>query len=97
MRYQIQQTRTFVHWLDSLRDLKAVTAIYRRLERAEQGNLGDSKSLGNGISELRIDIGAGYRLYYTRRGTEIIILLAGGDKTTQSADIKQAIKLAREV
>jgi len=77
--------------------LTTTIAIARRIERAENGLLGDVKSVGDGVSEMRVDIGAGYRVYFTLRGSELIILLAGGDKSTQQADIKRAIKLAKEV
>jgi len=71
-------------------------AIARRIERAENGNLGDVKSVGDGVSEMRIDVGAGYRVYYTLREKIMVILLAGGTKSTQQADIKKAITLAKE-
>jgi len=71
-------------------------AIARRIERAENGNLGDVKPVGTGVSEMRIDIGAGYRVYYTLREKIMVILLAGGTKSTQQADIKKAITLAKE-
>lgn len=80
-----------------MRDLRAKIAIARRIERASMGNLGDFKTLGGGISEMRIDVGVGYRVYFTLRGREIIILLAGGDKSSQDADIRRAKKLAKEV
>jgi putative addiction module killer protein len=97
MKYIIQQTESFAKWLTGLRDLNAKLAIARRIDRAQHGNLGDSKSVGNGVSEMRIDLGSGYRVYFTIRGGEMIILLAGGDKSTQQADIQKAIKLANEV
>lgn len=95
--YEIQQTRLFVEWRDGLRDLRARIAIGRRLDRVQAGLLGDHKSLGDGVSELRVNVGPGYRLYYTRRKRVVIVLLCGGDKRTQSADIKRARKMAREV
>ncbi|MEI6746177.1 MAG: type II toxin-antitoxin system RelE/ParE family toxin [Methylococcaceae bacterium] len=97
MSYAIEQTTSFSQWHKTLRDLRAKIAIARRIERAENGNLGDVKSVGDGISEMRIDVGAGYRIYFTLRGNELVILLAGGDKSTQQADIKRAIKLAKEI
>ena len=79
-----------------MKDQKAKIAIARRIERAEHGNLGDAKTVGNGISEMRIDTGAGYRVYFTMRQKVIVILLAGGTKNTQQADIKKAMELAKE-
>jgi putative addiction module killer protein len=97
MNYLIEKTESFAKCYTNLRDLKAKAAIFRRIERAENGNLGDIKSVGGNVSEMRIDIGAGYRLYFTLRGVELVILLAGGDKSTQQADIDRAIKLVKEV
>jgi putative addiction module killer protein len=96
MSYIIQQTELFERWHECVKDQKAKIAIARRIERAEHGNLGDAKTLGNGISEMRIDTGAGYRIYFTIRQKVIVILLAGGAKSTQQADIKKAIELAKE-
>ena len=97
MNYHIQQTESFSKWLVNLRDQRAKTAIYRRIDRAEAGNLGDVKNLGNSISEMRVDVGVGYRVYFNLRGGSIVILLAGGDKSTQQTDIQRAIQLAKEV
>ncbi|MGB4497249.1 MAG: type II toxin-antitoxin system RelE/ParE family toxin [Methylococcaceae bacterium] len=97
MNYLIEKTESFAKWYTNLRDIKAKAAIFRRIDRAENGNLGDIKSVGCGVSEMRIDVGAGYRVYFTLRGGELVILLAGGDKSTQQADIDRAIKLAKEV
>ncbi|WP_045494637.1 type II toxin-antitoxin system RelE/ParE family toxin [Pseudomonas sp. StFLB209] len=97
MTYEIRQTRSFAHWHASLRDLGARIAVARRIERAAAGNLGDVKSVGEGISELRVHVGAGYRVYFTTRNQTLIVLLIGGSKSTQSADIKQAKALAKEV
>lgn len=97
MLYVVQQTEEFRAWHGSLRDLKARIAIARRLERAAAGNLGDAKAVGEGVSEMRIDVGAGYRAYFTMRGNTLIVLLCGGDKKTQRRDIKHAVKLAKEV
>ena len=96
MLYIIQQTESFEIWHDSVKDLRAKIAIARRIERAENGNLGDVKSVGDGVSEMRIDVGAGYRVYYTLREKIMVILLAGVTKSTQQADIKKAITLAKE-
>ncbi|MDD5052992.1 MAG: type II toxin-antitoxin system RelE/ParE family toxin [Sulfuricurvum sp.] len=95
--YTIQQTHKFSQWLTKLKDMRARIAIARRLERAQCGNLGDVKSVGERVYEMRIDMGAGYRLYYTMRGNELIILLVGGDKSTQQRDIYKAIEMAKEI
>lgn len=97
MPYVVQQTEEFREWHHGLRDLKAHIAIARRLERAAAGLLGDTKSVGEGVSEMRINVGAGYRAYFTMRGNTIVVLLCGGDKKTQQRDIKRAAKLAKEV
>lgn len=97
MTYLIQQTKSFAEWHVALRDMRAKIAIARRIERASAGNLGDVKPVGEGVSEMRIDVGAGYRVYFITRDRTIIILLVGGDKSTQPADIKQAKTLAKEV
>lgn len=96
MLYIVEQTELFEKWHESVKDQKAKIAIARRIERVEHGNLGDAKTLGNGISEMRIDIGAGYRVYFTVREKFIVILLAGGTKSSQQSDIKKAIELAKE-
>lgn len=97
MTYIIQQTKSFAQWHSAVRDLRAKVAIARRIDRASTGNLGDVKPVGEGVSEMRIDVGAGYRVYFITRDRTIIILLVGGDKSTQPADIKQAKTLAKEV
>lgn len=79
-----------------LRDLVAKVAIDRRIEQAENGNLGKTRSVGSGVSEMKIELGPGYRVYFTVRGREVILLLAGGDKSTQRADIRRAHALAKE-
>jgi len=79
-----------------MKDLRAKVAIARRIERAENGNLGDVKPVGAGVSEMRIDMGAGYRVYFTMREKIMVILLAGGTKSSQQTDIKKAIELAKE-
>ncbi len=97
MTYIIQQTKAFSQWHSAVRDLRAKVAIARRIDRASTGNLGDTKTVGGGVSEMRVDVGAGYRLYFTMRGGVIIVLLVGGDKSTQAADIRQAKIMAKEV
>ena len=94
---QIRQTETFSRWLDELADVRARARIQVRIERLAGGNPGDVKPVGERVSELRIDYGPGYRVYFTRRGTELLILLAGGSKRSQAADIKTALRLARNL
>lgn len=97
MKYIVKQTGAFAQWRSGLTDLKTVTAIRRRMERAQAGNLGDVKAVGGGVPEMRIDVGAGYRVYFTIRNRQMLFLLAGGDKSTQTTDIRNAIDLAKEV
>lgn len=94
---EVRETTTYADWLGSLRDLRARTRIDIRIRRLSLGNPGDVKPVGEGVSELRIDYGPGYRVYFTRRGSAVIILLAGGDKRSQDRDIAAAIRLARTV
>ncbi|MDP2914800.1 MAG: type II toxin-antitoxin system RelE/ParE family toxin [Candidatus Aminicenantes bacterium] len=94
---EIRKTEVFAKWIDGLRDIQGRSRILVRIERLVAGNPGDVKPVGEGVSELRIDRGPGYRLYYTIRGREVIILLAGGDKRTQARDIKTALRLARNL
>ena len=94
---EIRKTDTFAKWIDSLRDIRARARILVRIERLSLGNPGDVKAVGEGVSELRIDYGPGYRVYYKKIGQTIIILLAGGDKRTQAKDIKTALRLARNL
>ncbi len=93
----VQSTQTFQKWFDGLRDSMAQKRILVRIGRLERGNFGDAKSVGDGVSELRMDHGPGYRLYFTRRGQEIVLLLCGGDKSSQARDIALAQKLATEL
>jgi len=92
---EIRKTKVFVKWLDSLRDLQARTRVLVRIERLVAGNPGDVKPVGEGVSELRINYGPGYRVYYKQQGQTIIVLLAGGDKRTQTKDIQIALQLAQ--
>ena len=94
---QIVQTAAFSAWLGKLADIAATARIVARLRRLELGNPGDVKSVGGGVSEMRIDYGPGYRVYFVRRGKTLIILLCGGDKRTQDKDIKAAQRMAKEV
>jgi putative addiction module killer protein len=91
---EVRQTQEFSTWLHRLRDANAVARIVARIRRMEQGNPGDTRSVGEGILEMRIDYGPGYRLYYLHRGGQTVILLCGGDKRTQRQDIKRAQMLA---
>ena len=93
---EIIQSETFKDWFDHLKDRKAKARISARIRRASLGNLGDMKPLREGLLEMRIDYGPGYRLYCIRKGPIIIVLLSGGDKGSQSADIEKAITLAKE-
>ena len=94
---EIRETKVFAKWIDGLRDVRARARILVRIERLAGGNPGDVKPVGGGVSELRIDCGPGYRVYYVQRGQEVIILLAGGDKRTQSRNIQTAIRLAQDL
>lgn len=93
----IRQTDVFRSWLRELRDRRAAARIAIRIDRLALGNAGDVRSVGAGICEMRIDYGPGYRVYYVRRGADFIVLLCGGDKSSQNADITRAMKLASEV
>ncbi|MGD9638730.1 MAG: type II toxin-antitoxin system RelE/ParE family toxin [Alphaproteobacteria bacterium] len=94
---QIEQTEVFAKWYAKLKNKEARARINVRIRRVSLGNFGDFKSVGSGVSELKIDYGAGYRIYFTKKGEEIVILLAGGDKRTQEKDILKAIKLAENL
>jgi putative addiction module killer protein len=94
---EVRRTEQFSGWLRKLRDPQARARIVVRIQRMEEGNLGDVKSVREGVSELRINYGPGYRLYLVRRGETVIILLCGGDKSTQQQDIRTALMLAKEV
>lgn len=94
---EIRKTEYFAEWLDGMRDLQARARVLARIERLAQGNAGDVQPVGEGVSELRIHHGPGYRVYFKQRGRELIVLLAGGDKSTQARDIKTALRLAREI
>jgi putative addiction module killer protein len=94
---EIRKTENFAKWLDGLNDIRARARILVRIERLAAGNPGDVKPVGEGVSELRIDYGPSYRVYYKKQGRTVIILLAGGDKRTQSKDIKTALSLAKNL
>lgn len=95
MTTSVRQTTRFFEWFEHLRDLHAKDRIVARIRRLSLGNPGDAKPLGDGVSKLRLDFGPGYRIYFARHGQELLILLCGGDKSTQSRDIAQAKALAR--
>lgn len=90
-------TPEFEQWLEELRDAKGKARILSRLDSSALGNFGDCKPVGEGVTEMRIHVGPGYRVYFTRRGTFIYVLLIGGDKSTQKRDIKRAHQIAREL
>jgi len=94
---EIRKTGVFVKWLDGLPDTQARSRVLVRIERLTTGNPGDVKPVGEGVSELRIDYGPGYRVYFVKQGQTVIVLLAGGDKSTQATDIRTAIRLARNL
>lgn len=94
---RVLKTNVFAAWLDGLKDLRARARVQVRIERLIGGNPGDVEPVGEGVSELRIHYGPGYRVYFKKQGDELVILLAGGVKGTQSSDIKTALRLAREL
>ena len=94
---EIRKTREFARWIDGLPDLRARARILVRIERLASGNPGDVRPVGEGVSELRIDDGPGYRVYYKKIGAKLVILLAGGDKGTQKKDIGLSLRLARNL
>ena len=91
---EVVQSATFRGWLRGLRDRRALARIGARIDQVAEGNLGDTRSVGDGVREMRIHYGPGYRLYYIRRGATVIVLLCGGDKDTQRRDIRLAKRLA---
>lgn len=93
----VRKTSVYDNWFDALRDTRAKARINARVYRLQNGNPGDVKPVGEGISELRINYGPGYRVYYVQRGEVVVILLCGGDKSTQAADIKRAKEIASEI
>jgi putative addiction module killer protein len=94
---EIRKTYTFAKWIDELQDIRARARILVRIERLAAGNPGDVKPVGEGVSEMRIDYGPGYRVYFKKIGQKVVILLAGGDKSSQSRDIKTALRLSRNI
>ena len=94
---EVRQTDNYAEWFESLRDRQPRARINTRIRRLSLGNPGDVRPVGEGVSELRIDYGPGYRVYFVQRGETLVILLAGGDKRTQNRDIRTALELAREL
>lgn len=94
---EVRKTEVFAKWIDMLNDTRARARILVRIERLAAGNPGDVKPVGGGVSELRIDYGPGYRVYYKKHGRQVVILLAGGNKRTQAKDIKTALRLAQNL
>lgn len=94
---RIEATETYLHWIDGLKDLIGRARIQARIERLAAGNPGQHRKLTGGLAELKIDVGPGYRVYYVQHGNVLIVLLAGGDKRTQKADIKTAMQLAKNL
>lgn len=95
--YTIRRTDVFAKWIDSLADVSGRARILARIERLSRGHAGDAKAVGEGVSEMRIDCVPGYRVYFIRTENVVIVLLAGGDKRSQSTDIRSAIRLARNL
>ena len=94
---EILETGEYAVWFEGLRDRMAKTRILIRIRRVSLGNFGDVKPVGEGVSELRVDYGPGYRVYFLRKGEKLVVLLAGGDKRTQARDIQRAIALSKVV
>jgi putative addiction module killer protein len=94
---EVRKTELFAIWLDGLRDIRARARIQARIERLASGNPGDVRPVGQGVSELRINYGPGYRVYYKQHGQALLFLLAGGDKRTQAKDIEVALRLAQNL
>ena len=95
--FEVRKTEAYAKWLDGLRDVRARARVLVRVERLAAGNPGDVRPVGEGVSELRIDYGPGYRVYFTKPDRTIVVLLAGGDKRTQGRDIETALRLARSL
>ena len=94
---EIRKTTTFAKWIDGQRDIRARARVLARVERLADGHVGDVKPVGEGVSEMRIDYGPGYRVYFKKRGRSLVILLAGGDKGSQKRDISTALRLVRNL
>jgi putative addiction module killer protein len=95
--FEVEKTDVFLKWLRGLNDVRAVARIQIRIDRLSLGNMGDVKAVGEGISELRIDYGPGYRVYFKKTGKKLVLLLCGGNKLSQTADIKTAKRMAKDL
>jgi putative addiction module killer protein len=95
--FEVEKTDVFLKWLRNLNDVRVVARIQIRIDRLSLGNMGDVKAVGEGISEMRIDYGPGYRVYLKKSGIRVVILLCGGDKSSQIADIKAAKRMAKDI
>jgi putative addiction module killer protein len=95
--FEVYKTEEFARWFKKLRDRQAKSRILARIARLEQGHFGDAESVGDGVNELRVFYGPGYRIYFTRRSSVVVILLTGGDKSSQSKDIAKAKELAQQL
>ena len=95
--FEVRKTEVYARWLDGLRDVRARARVLARVERLAAGNPGDARPVGEGVSELRVDYGPGYRVYFKTLDRTVVVLLAGGDKRTQSRDIETALHLARNL
>jgi putative addiction module killer protein len=94
---EVRQTEIFSNWFKDLKDRRAKARIQARIDRIELGNFGDVASVGDGVSELRIHYGPGYRVYFVQRGSVVVVLLSGGDKSSQDSDIKKAKELVKQL
>ncbi len=97
VEYEVIKSATFLNWLKGLRDRNARARIAVRIDRIEEGNFGDHRSVGGGVSEVRVNVGQGYRIYYTVRNRTVVILLCGGDKASQRQDIRRARQMESEL
>jgi putative addiction module killer protein len=95
--FEVRRTQLFLDWLDGLREARAVAKIAARVKRVADGNFGDWAAVGDGVSELRIHYGPGYRVYFTRRGNAVVVMLGGGDKSTQARDVEIAKAMEKEI
>lgn len=93
---RVEKTEDYREWIDGLRDLAGRARILMRVDRLIHGNPGDHRNLTDGVSELKVDVGPGYRVYYSKRGDRLLLLLAGGDKSSQAKDVAKAIRLSRD-